>query len=83
MNVNVVIPPLFYAIGVPRVGGGLATILSAAELPTAVIMSYVVLNESVNWLQWFGVGITMIGITLLFSSSGKHSEKPYDFIRIE
>ncbi|NOU74388.1 EamA family transporter [Paenibacillus sp. LMG 31458] len=61
---GVVIPPLFYAIGVPRVGGGLATILSAAELPTAVVMSYVVLNESVNWLQWLGVGITMFGIAL-------------------
>ncbi|OAH52790.1 multidrug transporter [Domibacillus aminovorans] len=61
---GIVIPPLFYAIGVPRVGGGLATILSAAELPTAVIMSYVVLNESVNWLQWLGVGITMFGIAL-------------------
>ncbi|QGQ97614.1 EamA family transporter [Paenibacillus psychroresistens] len=59
-----VIPPLFYAIGVPRIGGGLATILSAAELPAAVIMSYVVLNESVNWLQWLGVGITMLGIAL-------------------
>ncbi len=61
---GIVIPPLFYAIGVPRIGGGLATILSAAELPTAVIMSYAVLNESVNWLQWLGVGITMFGIAL-------------------
>ncbi|MDQ0920931.1 EamA family transporter [Paenibacillus sp. V4I5] len=61
---GVVIPPLFYAIGVPHIGGGLATILSAAELPTAVVMSYVVLNESVNWLQWLGVGITMFGIAL-------------------
>lgn len=61
---GVVIPPLFYAIGVPRVGSGLATILSAAELPTAVVMSYVVLNESINWMQWLGVGITMFGIAL-------------------
>jgi len=61
---GIVIPPLFYAIGVPRIGGGLATILSAAELPSAVMMSYFVLNESVNWLQWLGVGITMFGITL-------------------
>lgn len=61
---GIVIPPLFYAIGVPRIGGGLATILSAAELPTAIIMSYVALSESVNWLQWLGVGITMFGIAL-------------------
>jgi drug/metabolite transporter (DMT)-like permease len=73
---GIVIPPLFYAIGVPRVGIGLATILSAAELPTAVIMSYVVLNESVNWLQWLGVGITMLGIALpeLMKRKKSHSE---------
>ncbi|GGG69253.1 EamA family transporter [Paenibacillus radicis (ex Gao et al. 2016)] len=59
---GIVIPPLFYAIGVPHIGGGLATILSAAELPTAVMMSYVVLHEYVNWMQWAGVGITMLGI---------------------
>ncbi|MCM3626096.1 DMT family transporter [Paenibacillus glycanilyticus] len=61
---GVVIPPLLYAIGVPRIGGGLATILSAAELPTAVIMSFIVLNESVSWMQWIGVGITICGIAL-------------------
>ncbi|WP_163874831.1 EamA family transporter [Paenibacillus favisporus] len=61
---GMVIPPLFYAIGVPRIGGGLATILSAAELPTAVMMSYFALNESVTAVQWFGVGATIVGIAI-------------------
>lgn len=61
---GVVIPPLFFAIGVPKIGGGLATIMSAAELPTAVIMSFVVLHETVNGMQWTGVIITMLGIAL-------------------
>lgn len=61
---GVVIPPLFFAIGVPRIGGGMATIMSAAELPTAVIMSFIVLHESVSGLQWLGVIITMLGIAL-------------------
>jgi drug/metabolite transporter (DMT)-like permease len=61
---GVVIPPLFFAIGVPRIGGGMATIMSAAELPTAVIMSFIVLHESVNGLQWLGVIVTMLGIAL-------------------
>lgn len=61
---GVVIPPLFFAIGVPRIGGGIATIMGAAELPTAVIMSFVVLHETVNALQWVGVMITMFGIAL-------------------
>lgn len=59
-----VIPPLCYASGVPRIGGGLATILSAAELPTAVMMSYLALNESVTAMQWGGVIITIAGIAL-------------------
>lgn len=61
---GVVIPPLFFAIGVPRIGGGMATIMSAAELPTAVIMSFLVLHESVSGLQWLGVIVTMLGIAL-------------------
>lgn len=61
---GVVIPPLFFAIGVPRIGGGMATIMSAAELPTAVIMSFVVLHETVYAVQWVGVAVTMLGIAL-------------------
>ncbi|WP_235886405.1 DMT family transporter [Paenibacillus cymbidii] len=61
---GVVIPPVFYAIGVPKVGGGLATILSAAELPAAVIVSFIALNEPIGVLQWSGVVITLIGIAL-------------------
>ncbi|MEW9701386.1 hypothetical protein [Paenibacillus sp. SI8] len=38
---DVVIPPLFFAIGVLEVGGGMATIPSAAEeWPMAVVMPY-------------------------------------------
>lgn len=59
-----VIPPLFFAAGVPKIGGGLATILGAAELPTAVFLSRVVLNESVHWLQWVGVAVILLGIAL-------------------
>ncbi|WP_409346665.1 EamA family transporter [Paenibacillus sp. MBLB4367] len=61
---GMVIPPLFFAIGVPRIGPGLATILSAAELPTAVTLSAVVLGEQVSPLQWFGVAVILFGIAV-------------------
>ncbi|WP_213527218.1 EamA family transporter [Paenibacillus sp. J31TS4] len=57
-----IIPTLFFAIGVPHIGGGLATILSAAELPTAVFMSGFVLREHVSGLQWIGVAVILAGI---------------------
>ncbi|GEN34979.1 EamA family transporter [Aneurinibacillus danicus] len=59
-----VIPTLFFTLGVPHVGGGLATILSAAELPMAVFMSSVVLHEKVSLLQWLGVVIILVGIAV-------------------
>jgi drug/metabolite transporter (DMT)-like permease len=59
-----VIPPLFYSKGVPIVGVGLSSILSAAELPVAVMMSYFILHEEVSLLQWMGVIVILFAITL-------------------
>ncbi|WP_242920348.1 EamA family transporter [Pontibacter liquoris] len=59
-----VIPPLFYAYGIPRAGLGLTAILSAAELPVAVLMSRVVLHEEVLPVQWLGVGLILLAIAL-------------------
>ncbi|WP_335338944.1 EamA family transporter [Aneurinibacillus sp. XH2] len=59
-----VIPTLFFTLGVPHIGGGLATILGAAELPMAVFMSNMVLKESVSAWQWFGVAVILLGIAV-------------------
>lgn len=59
-----VIPTLFFAIGVPKIGSGTATILGAAELPTAVLLSAIVLQEKVNGLQWVGVLLILFGMGL-------------------
>ncbi|TPE46406.1 EamA family transporter [Pontibacter mangrovi] len=59
-----VIPPLFYAYGIPKTGLGLSAILSAAELPVAVLMSSLVLQEEVWAVQWVGVGLILGAIVL-------------------
>lgn len=59
-----IIPPLFYAYGTPKAGLGLSAILSAAELPVAVLMSSVVLHEEVWAVQWLGVAIIVGAIIL-------------------
>ncbi|MDQ0245361.1 drug/metabolite transporter (DMT)-like permease [Bacillus fengqiuensis] len=56
------IPTLFFAMGVPKIGSGLGTIVGAAELPMAVFMSSVVLGETVTPLQWGGVVLILFGI---------------------
>lgn len=59
-----VIPPLFYAYGLPETGLGLGAILSAAELPVAVLMSSIILKEEVWAVQWLGVALILVAIVL-------------------
>ncbi|WP_042161705.1 EamA family transporter [Paenibacillus gorillae] len=58
------IPPLLYAVGIPHIGEGMASILGAAELPVAVLLSTFVLHEHVSGLQWAGVVLVLVGIAL-------------------
>ncbi|MGF9908311.1 EamA family transporter [Brevibacillus porteri] len=57
-----VIPIFCLAVGVPRIGNGLATILSAIELPTVVLLSSFVLQETVSLPQWGGVFMILAAI---------------------
>lgn len=59
-----VLPPLLYAMGIPKVGVANSSIISSAELPVAVGVSFFLLHESVSLLQWMGVGIILLGIML-------------------
>ncbi|TDG37895.1 EamA family transporter [Pedobacter changchengzhani] len=59
-----VIPPVFYADGVPRIGTAVSSILSAAELPVAVLMAAIVLNEEVSVLRWVGVVVILSAMIL-------------------
>lgn len=59
-----VIPPLLFNIGIPHIGVGLGTILGAAELPTAVIMSSMLLGEHVSLWRWIGVCIILLGVAI-------------------
>lgn len=70
---GIFLPPLLFSIGMPHVGSGLGTILTASELPMAVSMSSLVLAEHVSWLQWIGVLIILVGI--VNSNIGRVSSK--------
>lgn len=59
-----VIPPLCFASGIPKIGLTLSSILSSAELPVAVSMSAIVLNEQVNFLRWIGVIIILTAMII-------------------
>ncbi|WP_121610754.1 EamA family transporter [Mesobacillus foraminis] len=61
---GVFLPPLLYSIGMPHIGPGLGTILTASELPVAISMSALVLDESVGLSRWIGVVLIFGGIVV-------------------
>jgi len=65
-----VLPPLLFAYGIPKIGISLGSILSAVELPVAVLMSYTILSEPVSLLQWGGV-VGILAVVVWVSKSRK------------
>lgn len=52
-----VVPTVCFTFGVPKIGSGMATILSSVELPVAVFLAWIVFSEYVSILQWLGVSL--------------------------
>jgi len=78
---GVCLPPLLFSIGMPHVGLGLGTILSASELPVAVTLSSLVLSEHVSSIQWIGVILIFIAIIGSNISSEKDNRELYNDVQ--
>lgn len=61
---GIIMPIYFFSIAVPHTGSGLASILSAMELPVAIIASVLILNETLTFLQVVGIGVILVGMVL-------------------
>lgn len=61
---GIILPIFLFTISVPKVGGGLASILSATELPVAIIASVIVLHEKLTLLQVGGILLVLVGMIL-------------------
>lgn len=61
---GIILPIIFLSIAMPKVGGALASILSAMELPVAIIASVIVLHENLTIVQLFGIVLVLIGMIL-------------------
>lgn len=61
---GMIIPVLLFTIAVPKVGMGMSSILSAIELPIAVMVSVILLSERVTTLQIVGIVTIILGMSL-------------------
>jgi drug/metabolite transporter (DMT)-like permease len=60
-----ILPPLFITSGMPKINVGLGAIISSIELPVAVLMGYVVLDEDQNIYKWMGIILILSSIVLM------------------
>ncbi|UOQ92877.1 DMT family transporter [Halobacillus shinanisalinarum] len=59
---GMVVPVFLFSIAIPKVGLGTSSILSAVELPIAMFVSVMLLNETVSVPQMMGVLIIIVGM---------------------
>ncbi len=60
-----ILPPILFTAGMPKINVGLGAIISSVELPVAVLMAYILLNETVNSYQWIGILIILFAVVLM------------------
>lgn len=58
------IPVILFGIATPRLSTGLSTIMASSELPCGIILSVIILGESIDALQISGIGIILAGVAL-------------------
>lgn len=61
---GLIIPVFLFTVAVPKVGLGMSSILSAIELPIAVMVSVILLSETVTTLQIAGILTILFGLSL-------------------
>ncbi|MGE7110516.1 EamA family transporter [Lysinibacillus sp. NPDC047702] len=61
---GIILPIYLFSIAIPKIGGALASILSAIELPVAVTVSVIVLHEPLTAIQVMGIILVIVGMML-------------------
>ncbi|MFF2754195.1 DMT family transporter [Psychrobacillus sp. NPDC058041] len=72
---GIIAPIYLFVIAVPKVGGAMSSILSAMELPVAVIVSVLVLSEALSGLQIIGIVVILLGMCIPTVASILKSKK--------
>lgn len=63
--IGTTIPTALFAVGIPRIGAGVSSILMTIELPVAVLCAYIVLGENISLSQIAGIIIMLAGISVM------------------
>ena len=60
-----ILPPILFNKGMPKIGTGLGSIISALEIPVSVFSAYLLLNENISLLQCLGIVIILVSVVII------------------
>ena len=60
-----ILPPLLFTKGIPEVGISLGNIFASLEIPVSILSAVIILNESVEMIQWGGILLILFAIVLI------------------
>jgi drug/metabolite transporter (DMT)-like permease len=61
-----VLPLMVYLTGLRRIGAGIASIISTAEIPFTLVLAWAFLQESLNVVQVLGGGLITLSVFVLY-----------------
>lgn len=59
-----VFPLVAYSIFMPYLDLGIGPILSSLELPSSIVVAFILLGETVDWVQIVGVILIILAVVL-------------------
>ena len=71
---GMVLPPLLFALAIPKIGVALSSILGSIELPTAVLCGYLILQEPVSRWQLLGILLIIGAIAMVNVKAGNKQQ---------
>lgn len=60
-----ILPPLLFTKGIPQIGISLGNIFASLEIPVSILSAVILLNESVQTIQWGGIILILFAIVLI------------------
>lgn len=71
-----VIPSYLFTEGIRRIGAGDAAILGAVGPVATIVLEYVVLQETLDGVQWIGAMLVIIGVVIIGKNKQRQGKVP-------
>lgn len=60
-----IVPPVLFAVGIPKIGVVLSSMIMTVELPVAILFAHIILKEHLDMMQCIGILVMTLALLML------------------